>query len=304
MALSERKNNDWDTDFSDFLDLGMHLVEPEEEHEELGKLLIKKILAISGSPHRNGLTAQIINEVAQGVKETGADIEVVLLAEKDVKPCIACSSPPCWQKLDCSIQDDDGLELRRMMNESDALIFGAPVYFLSINGLAKDFMDRMRYYGESGKPALPISVAGGTGKGCITALQEICRWLVILGFRPFMPLPVTRYDWDIAKVEARERGERLVNEYNMPSPFDSLAEQIACYESLPFMQWGMTEEIVYLARIAVEGITRRGKAELTSGQRDKLQKAETLISMGKKEEGLKLAVAAQEESMAIFNRLL
>lgn len=262
-----------------------------------------KILSISGSPHSDGLTVQLIKEAAEGAKEAGADVEVVRLSEKDIKPCIACPDPPCWQNLNCKLKDDDGLELRRMMNESDALIFGAPVYFLSVNGLAKDFMDRMRYYGESGKPAFPISVAGGTGKGCITALQEICRWLVILGFRPTLALPVTRYDWDIAKVEARERGKRLVNEYNMPSSFASLTEQIAWYESLPFMRWGMTEEIAYLARIAIEGISRRGKAELVSQQRDKLQKAETLISMGKTEEGLKLAVSAQEESMKIFNRL-
>lgn len=262
-----------------------------------------KVLSISGSPHSDGLTAQLINQAVQGAKEAGADVEVVLVAEKEVKPCIACNSPPCWQDLDCLIRDDDGLELRRMMNESDLFIFGAPVYFLSVNGLAKDFMDRMRYYGESGKPALPISVAGGTGKGCITALQEICRWLVILGYRPFMPLPVTRYNWDIAKVEARERGKRLVQEYSQKSSFDSLAEQIDCYESLPFMQWGLTEEIVYLARIAIEGITRLGKVELASQQREKLQRAETLISNDKTEEGLKQAVSVQEESMSIFNRI-
>jgi len=65
----------------------------------------------------------------------------------------------------------------------------------------------------------------------------------------------------------------------------------------------MTEEISYLARIAIEGATRRGRADLVSQQRDKIQRAETLISMGKTEEGLTEAVSAQEESMAIFNRL-
>lgn len=263
-----------------------------------------QILAVSGSPHRNGLTAQLINEASQGAREMSADVEVAMLAEKNVKPCLACSNPPCWGKMDCTILDDDGLELRRMMNESDALIIGAPVYFLSANGLTKDFIDRMRYYGESGKPAFPISIAGGTGKGCITALREMCRWLVILGFRPFMPLPVTRYDWDIAQIESRERGKRLVNEYGQLRPFAGLAEQIAWHESLPFMRWGMTEEIAYLARIAIEGIARRGRADLTSKQRDRLQKAETMISRGKIEEGLKEAVAVQEESMAIFNRNL
>jgi len=262
-----------------------------------------KILSISCSPHRDGLTAQLIKEAAKGAKEAGADVEVVLLAQKDIKPCLACSNPPCWGEMDCKILDDDGLELRRMMNESDALIIGAPVYFLSANGLAKDFMDRMRYYGESGKPAFPISVAGGTGKGCITTIQEIVRWLVILSFRPFMPLPVTRYDFDIAKVESRERGKRLVNEYSQRRSFASLAEQIAWYESLPFMRFTMKDEIFYLARIAIEGISRRSGDSLASQLRDKLKHAETLISIGKTEDGLKEAVSAHEESMALFNSL-
>lgn len=38
----------------------------------------------------------------------------------------------------CSLQDD-ALELRRLFNECDALMFVAPVYFLSVNGLAKNF---------------------------------------------------------------------------------------------------------------------------------------------------------------------
>lgn len=123
------------------------------------------VLAVCGSPHPDGLTAQLTKGAARGAEEAGAKVEMVLLAQRMVKPCRNCPDARCWDEMECNTGDDEGLELRRRMKDCDALIVSAPVYFLSVNGLAKDFMDRMRCYGESGKPALPIAVAGGTGKG-------------------------------------------------------------------------------------------------------------------------------------------
>jgi multimeric flavodoxin WrbA len=121
-----------------------------------------KILIVSGSPHKDGLCTRLAEEAARGVKDAGSETELVILAEKRIGPCLACKDPPCWQKMECKVKDD-ALELRKKLNDSNGLVFIAPVYFLSVNGLAKDFMDRMRSYGENGKPALAIAVAGGTG---------------------------------------------------------------------------------------------------------------------------------------------
>ncbi|MEM2850123.1 MAG: flavodoxin family protein [Candidatus Bathyarchaeia archaeon] len=259
-----------------------------------------KVLIVSGSPHRDGLCMKLAREVAEGVKEVDSEVELITLAEKRIGPCLACEQPPCWQKMACRVRDD-ALEVRRKLNSSDALAFIAPVYFLSVNGLAKDFMDRMRYYGETGKPALAVAVAGGTGKGCISALQDICRWLIILGFRPINPLPVTRYNLDVALVEARVRGRWLAK--LKPQYFSDLAERIAYYESLPYMKYGMADEIIYLTREAIEGVVRRGRSELAAESRRKLETGEALLKVGKFNDGLKLITEAQEESMQIFNSI-
>lgn len=243
---------------------------------------------------------KLAREAAEGVKEVDGEVELITLAEKHIGPCLACEHPLCWQKMECRV-GDDALELRRKLNDSDGLVFIAPVYFLSVNGLAKDFMDRMRYYGETGKPALAVAVAGGTGKGCISALQDICRWLIILGFRPINPLLVTRYNLDVALVEARIRGRWLAK--LKPQPFSDLAERIAYYESLPYMKYGMTDEIIYLAREAIEGIVRRGKPDLAAKPRIKLEMGEALLKVGKFNDGLKLVTEAQEESMRVFNSI-
>ena len=259
-----------------------------------------KTLVISGSPHRNGLCVKLSKEIIRGVEEAGGEAELVILADKNINPCLACEKPPCWQKMECKIKDD-ALELKRKLNDSDALAFLTPVYFLSVNGLAKNFMDRMRYYGKNGKPALAIAVAGGTGKGCILSLQDICQWLIMLGFRPINPLPVTRYNLDVAFVEVKIRSKRIAQ--LKPQPFSNLTEKIFYYESLPYMKDGMVNEIAFLAREAINGILRRGRPDLAVGAIEKLEKGEALLRLGKFEEGLKLITSAHEESMIIFNSL-
>lgn len=258
-----------------------------------------EVLGISGSPHVDGLSKKLMDEALSGAKGAGANIERVHIPEWNIEPCIGCDTP-CWEEMVCSL-DDDGLELRKMMEDYDALIFSAPVYFLSVNGMAKNFMDRMRYYGENGKPALPIAVAGGTGKGCISTLQEISKWLILLGYRPLIPVPVTRYNLQITLAEAKERGKKIVERDRIP--FSNLHEKIKEYESLPYMDWTMLDEMKYLAEICIHGIVRKGKPELTNEPREKLEKAKSLLKRGEHEEGSELIVRAQEESLKIFDNL-
>lgn len=259
-----------------------------------------RALIVSGSPHKNGLCATISNEIANGIKAAGGESKIVFLAEKSVSACRACTSPLCWQEMECVIEDD-ALELRRLLNDCDALAFVAPVYFLSVNGLSKNFMDRMRYYGENGKPAMAVSVAGGTGKGCVLALQEICRWLIMLGFRPQNPLPVTRYNLDTALMEVKVRGKRMVGVKSQR--FSSLAEKVAYYESLPYMKYSVIDEILLLAKEAVNGIMRKGRADLISEAKEKIEVGETLLRIGKISDAIKVITEAHEESMRIFNEV-
>jgi NAD(P)H-dependent FMN reductase len=259
-----------------------------------------KVLGICGSPHTNGLCAKLLKEALAGSEEAGAKTDLIFLGEKEIKPCIDCMISSCWEEMKCNL-DDSGIELRKKINESDAIILTAPVYFLSVNGLTKNFMDRMRYYGKNGKPALPIALAGGTGKGCIITLQEICRWLLMLGFRPINPLPVTRYDIDIALTEVKKRGMSLIKEECRP--FSNLAEKIAWYESLPYMRWGIVEEISYIAKLSIDRIGRSGRPELATDLQKKLERGNALMRAGRYAEGVKLVIEAHEESMHIFDRL-
>jgi len=65
----------------------------------------------------------------------------------------------------------------------------------------------------------------------------------------------------------------------------------------------MVDEIIFLAREAINGILRRNKPDLATRAIEKLEKGENLLRLGRFEEGLKFVTEAHEESMSIFNSL-
>ncbi|NHV98953.1 MAG: flavodoxin family protein [Thaumarchaeota archaeon] len=260
-----------------------------------------RVLAVNGSPHKEGICKKILNRIIKGVEDKGGSVELVDLSSKTLQPCLACAKAECWESMKCIVVDD-GLELRRLFNECDALVFAAPVYFLSVNGLAKNFIDRMRNYREDARPSVAVAVAGGTGKGCVTALQEICRWMMLVGFNPVVAEPVTRYNLDIVMEWARHWGEMLV-EKTLSVGRSDLYTRLLEYGRLPYMGYTLTDEILYLARSALEALLRKGAADQTVELARLVEEAEAKLRLGCSEEGLRLAVEAHEKSMRLFNKL-
>jgi len=96
------------------------------------------------------------------------------------------------------------------VDAADAYVLGAPVYYLDVNGLTKDFMDVISMPNSNGRPALGIVMAGGTGKGLTSALKSI-YYFFFKGLRGIDPLQVSRFNFDQALEEAYGSGKRLVS---------------------------------------------------------------------------------------------
>lgn len=117
-----------------------------------------KILALNGS-HRGekGCTQWLLDRIAEGARESGADFETVVLANKKIKPCAGCEvchTPE--HMLRCVYeQEDDVKGIHEKMRAADLLIYATPVYVFGVSGLMKTFLDRLN------------STAGG-GKLCVT----------------------------------------------------------------------------------------------------------------------------------------
>ena len=102
-----------------------------------------KITIFYGSIHKTrGNTYVIIDAFAEGAKAAGAKVDIVFLAEKEIKPCMACLK--CWTKTPgkCVIPDDTAQLLKQFM-ESDIAVMATPVYIHNVTGIMKTFLDRM-----------------------------------------------------------------------------------------------------------------------------------------------------------------
>ena len=89
---------------------------------------MKKILIINGSPRlEKSNTSFILEPFIRGMKDAGADIELIFARKFKIKPCIGCFK--CWGETigECFIEDDMK-DLLAKMKEKDILIIATSVY--------------------------------------------------------------------------------------------------------------------------------------------------------------------------------
>ncbi len=98
-----------------------------------------KILAISGSPRKDGNTVTLLNEVLKGAQQEGAETDLFSVAGKVIAPCDACIS--CRKTGKCRI-DDDMQELYPKMLAADGIVIGTPIYHYMMIAQTKAIMDR------------------------------------------------------------------------------------------------------------------------------------------------------------------
>ena len=99
-----------------------------------------RIIAINGSPRKDGNTATMLQEILKGAAEKGADTRLIHLNELDMRGCQGCLA--CRENLgECAFQDgfQDVLEEMRTCN---AVALGTPIYVFSVTGQFKCFLDR------------------------------------------------------------------------------------------------------------------------------------------------------------------
>lgn len=101
-----------------------------------------KVLAINGSPRKNGNTLVLIETVLAELKGEGIDTEVAQLGGKKIHGCTACMK--CFDRMDqrCAVDKDMVNELLPRMIEADAIIIGTPTYFANVTSEVKALIDR------------------------------------------------------------------------------------------------------------------------------------------------------------------
>lgn len=105
---------------------------------------MKKVIAINGSPRKNGNTAILLQNVLEGARSQGAETELVNLYDLKYQGCISCFA--CKRKNSkyigkCAMNDELSPVLERVM-AADAIVLGSPIYVGDITGMMRLFLER------------------------------------------------------------------------------------------------------------------------------------------------------------------
>lgn len=100
---------------------------------------MKNILAVYGSPRRNGNTAVLLKKAVQGARDAGADVREYVLRDMKISPCLEIYG--CKKTGRCVIQDDFQ-KLYDELQTCDGIMLASPIFFYTVSAHTKILMDR------------------------------------------------------------------------------------------------------------------------------------------------------------------
>lgn len=104
----------------------------------------KKIIIISSSPRATGNSDTLCDEFAKGAVEAGHTAEKLFLKTMNINYCIGCGY--CFSHRGSCPQNDDMQTIRNKMTEADVIVLATPVYFYTMCGQLKTFIDRNCFF--------------------------------------------------------------------------------------------------------------------------------------------------------------
>lgn len=101
-----------------------------------------RVLAFNSSPHApEGATAMVLGPFLDGMRQAGAEVELLFPHRMDVRPCLGCLY--CWTRTPgrC-VQQDDMAGVLGKLAESDVVVYATPLYVDGMNAQMKVVLDR------------------------------------------------------------------------------------------------------------------------------------------------------------------
>ncbi len=119
-----------------------------------------RIVAICGSPRKDGNTETLVKIALEVAKAEGCKTKFISLRGKKIHGCISCFK--CVEKKDgrCHGPKDDFHPIFEAIKEADGLILASPVYFASATAEIKAVMDRAGMTSKANDELLAGKVGG------------------------------------------------------------------------------------------------------------------------------------------------
>jgi len=141
-----------------------------------------KVIAINGSPRREGNTAALLVEVLEELDDQGIETELVQL-KGPLSGCIACGK--CFEKKDgrCALDKDMVNLCIEKMAKADGIILGSPTYFADLTSEMKALIDRSGFVakanGDMFKRKVGAAVVAVRRAGAIHVFDSINHFFLI-----------------------------------------------------------------------------------------------------------------------------
>lgn len=104
----------------------------------------KNVLILSSSPRAKGNSDTLCDEFAKGAVSGGHTAEKVFLKSMDIHYCTGCGY--CANRQGSCTQADDMRLLRTKMLAADVIVLATPIYFYTMCGQLKTFIDRNCFF--------------------------------------------------------------------------------------------------------------------------------------------------------------
>ncbi len=141
-----------------------------------------KVIAINGSPRKDGNTAILIRTMLEELNNENIDTELVQLAGEKIRGCTACMK--CIENRDqrCAFDDDIVNDCIEKMAEADGIILGSPVYFSDVTAEMKALIDRAGFVSMANgglfKRKGGSAVVAQRRNGATHSLNTLCYFLL------------------------------------------------------------------------------------------------------------------------------
>ena len=138
-----------------------------------------KVLAINGSPRKNGNTNILLKTVCKELEAEGIATEIIQVGGQTIHGCTACYR--CQDEKRCAIESDILNDIVEKMKMADGVILGSPVYFADITPELKAVIDRsglvLRANGFPLRRKAAAGIVAVRRGGAIHALDTISHFL-------------------------------------------------------------------------------------------------------------------------------
>lgn len=94
-----------------------------------------------GSPRRNGNCVALADRLCQGVRQSGIEPDIFFLDDLDIRYCDGCDQCRVKTARGCHIKDDMR-SIYPVIRAAKGIVFASPVYWASVSGQTKVFLDR------------------------------------------------------------------------------------------------------------------------------------------------------------------